>query len=121
MAAGSTNPEAVKVVLIDTRYIKTDPTSFKSVVQKLTGKDSCVGWIDKSSFTGAAAMTKNKPPAVQISSPGINVAGGVNGCGPSSTNISKVLSKGMSFKDIERMMLDLPSAEDLQYWLWDAQ
>ncbi|KAI4342440.1 hypothetical protein MLD38_027067 [Melastoma candidum] len=33
---------SVKVVIIDTRYVKTDPASFKSVVQKLTGKDSKV-------------------------------------------------------------------------------
>ncbi|KAL6995766.1 hypothetical protein U1Q18_005902 [Sarracenia purpurea var. burkii] len=33
------NPEAVKVVFIDTQYVETNTTSFKSVVQKITGKD----------------------------------------------------------------------------------
>ncbi|XP_062170438.1 VQ motif-containing protein 1 [Alnus glutinosa] len=30
----------MKVVIINTHYVETDATSFKSVVQKLTGKDS---------------------------------------------------------------------------------
>ncbi|KAG5545937.1 hypothetical protein RHGRI_018187 [Rhododendron griersonianum] len=33
----------VKVVYIETKYVETDATSFKSVVQRLTGKDSKVG------------------------------------------------------------------------------
>ncbi|KAF3449938.1 hypothetical protein FNV43_RR06017 [Rhamnella rubrinervis] len=118
MAASSSNAEAVKVVLIDTQYVQTDATSFKSVVQSLTGKDSCVAWIEKGSFTGGAKR-KNKT-AIQLSSSGINVAGTVDG-GLRDSNISKVLSKGMSFKDLDRMMLELPSTEDLQYWLWDSQ
>ncbi|XP_025608127.1 VQ motif-containing protein 1-like [Arachis hypogaea] len=34
------NKGPVKVVIINTQYVETDATSFKSVVQKLTGKDS---------------------------------------------------------------------------------
>uniref|UniRef100_A0A2N9F5L4 VQ domain-containing protein n=1 Tax=Fagus sylvatica TaxID=28930 RepID=A0A2N9F5L4_FAGSY len=34
--------EPVKVVIINTHYVETDARSFKSVVQKLTGKDSTV-------------------------------------------------------------------------------
>ncbi|KAK7401702.1 hypothetical protein VNO78_13385 [Psophocarpus tetragonolobus] len=37
-AGGTKGP--VKVVIINTQYVETDATSFKSVVQKLTGKDS---------------------------------------------------------------------------------
>ena len=36
------NREPVKVVIINTHYVETDAMSFKSVVQKLTGKDSTV-------------------------------------------------------------------------------
>jgi hypothetical protein len=36
---GSTR-KPMKVVIINTHYVETDATSFKSVVQKLTGKDS---------------------------------------------------------------------------------
>ncbi|KAG5597470.1 hypothetical protein H5410_038702 [Solanum commersonii] len=32
----------VKIVIINTQYIETDASSFKSVVQKLTGKNSTV-------------------------------------------------------------------------------
>ncbi|KAM3343402.1 VQ motif-containing protein 1-like [Capsicum galapagoense] len=32
--------EGVKIVIINTEYIHTDASSFKSVVQKLTGKNS---------------------------------------------------------------------------------
>lgn len=34
--------EPAKVVIIKTHYVETDAVSFKSVVQKLTGKDSTV-------------------------------------------------------------------------------
>lgn len=34
--------EPVKVVIINTQYVETDAGSFKSVVQKLTGKDAVV-------------------------------------------------------------------------------
>ncbi|XP_027192910.1 VQ motif-containing protein 1 [Cicer arietinum] len=34
------SPCPVKIVIINTQYVETDATSFKSVVQKLTGKDS---------------------------------------------------------------------------------
>ncbi|MED6148575.1 hypothetical protein PIB30_054381 [Stylosanthes scabra] len=37
---GSNKKRPVKVVIINTQYVETDATSFKSVVQKLTGKDS---------------------------------------------------------------------------------
>ncbi|EPS57621.1 hypothetical protein M569_17196, partial [Genlisea aurea] len=44
----------VKVVFIDTQYVETDAVSFKSVVQKFTGKDS-VGDNASAATTSAAA------------------------------------------------------------------
>ncbi|KAH7545156.1 VQ motif-containing protein 10 [Ziziphus jujuba] len=114
----SSNPEAVKVVLIDTQYIQTDPMSFKSVVQSLTGKDSCVAWINKRSFTGDAAKRKRSAAVHQISD---IVNGGVSDRGSDHGNNISLLSKGMSFKDLDRMMLEIPSMEDLQYWFSEAQ
>lgn len=117
------NPVAVKVVLIDTQYIQTDPSSFKSVVQSLTGKDSCVSWIARSSFTGDDAKRKRSSAAVhEIRSSGINVvghSGGDGDCGRGTDgNNNSLLSKGiMSSKDLDTMMLDMPSMEDFQYWL----
>ncbi|GFZ12346.1 hypothetical protein Acr_23g0007310 [Actinidia rufa] len=35
--------EPIKIVFINTEYVETDATSFKSVVQRLTGKDAKVG------------------------------------------------------------------------------
>lgn len=40
--SGGGRSEPMKVVIIDTKYVETDATSFKSVVQNLTGKDSKV-------------------------------------------------------------------------------
>ncbi|KAJ1425239.1 hypothetical protein SESBI_11176 [Sesbania bispinosa] len=40
MASGDCSRKPVKIVIIDTQYVETDAMSFKSVVQKLTGKDS---------------------------------------------------------------------------------
>ncbi|GLU17706.1 hypothetical protein SLE2022_340620 [Rubroshorea leprosula] len=61
MSGGRVEP--VKVVIINTEYVETDATSFKSVVQKLTGKDSRVaadcsgsGYGDGQSGRGLALM-----------------------------------------------------------------
>jgi len=40
MSSGGCSRNPVKIVIINTQYVETDATSFKSVVQKLTGKDS---------------------------------------------------------------------------------
>ncbi|XP_023917435.1 VQ motif-containing protein 10 [Quercus suber] len=107
-----TSRDAVKVVLINTQYVETDTTSFKSVVQSLTGKDSCVEWIEKSSY---AAGKRKRPLAVNG---GIERSGhfGNGGCGSSSTAVP-MLSKGMSFKDLDSLMLELPPMEE-SHWLW---
>ena len=78
---GSGNASAVKVVIITTQLVETDARSFKSVVQSLTGKDSTI------------------PPAAQPPQP----AGGVS----ASYNSAPVLTRGMSFRDFERMMNEL--------------
>ncbi|CAI0545034.1 unnamed protein product [Linum tenue] len=107
----------VKVVLIDTRYVVTEPESFKSVVQRLTGKDSCVSWIEEASFTGAATSKRKRPsPSRVLKNDDVVVAprsaerGGTGGG-------DWRLSKGMSFKDLDRMMLEIPAAEELRQ-LW---
>lgn len=38
--SGGPKESVVKVKIIDTHYVEADATSFKSVVQMLTGKDS---------------------------------------------------------------------------------
>ncbi|XP_058217592.1 VQ motif-containing protein 1-like [Rhododendron vialii] len=49
----------VKVVYIETKYVETDATSFKSVVQRLTGKDSKVGVEQTTSGLGAERRVAN--------------------------------------------------------------
>ncbi|GAU26805.1 hypothetical protein TSUD_289100 [Trifolium subterraneum] len=39
-SGGCSNKKEVKIVIITTKYVETDAMSFKSVVQKLTGKYS---------------------------------------------------------------------------------
>ncbi|CAL5185372.1 unnamed protein product [Lathyrus oleraceus] len=39
-SGGCSNKKPVKIVIITTQYVETDAMSFKSVVQKLTGKYS---------------------------------------------------------------------------------
>lgn len=129
---GSPNREAVKVVLIETQYVKTDTTSFKSVVQSLTGKDACVSWIEKSSFVGNGKgineKRKREAAALDVSSDTIDYNIVKNSVvvrssevehGGNSTMSSSFLTKGMSFKDLDGMFLEMPPIEDLQCWLWD--
>lgn len=47
--AGASSHVPVKVVYIDTQYVETDPLSFKSVVQSLTGMNSTVALMEESS------------------------------------------------------------------------
>lgn len=111
--------EAVKVVLMDTQYVETDPMSFKSVVQKLTGKDSSVAWI-KESNSSSPADSKREVTSVELNKLQDEVVNdGNNNYNGSSVSM---LSKGMSFKDMEvkRLIFDLefPPPEEL-LWLWN--
>ena len=106
MACASSTREAVKVVVINTRYVETDPTSFKSVVQSLTGKDSCVAWIEKSSYD--AEKRKSSVAVVKRSVHDSNIGG----CGNTSV---PMLLKGMSFKDFHNLMLEMPPMEKLPW------
>lgn len=106
--------EATKVVLIDTQYVEADPLSFKSVVQRLTGKDCNVGWIEESSFSGRIRKTETKVAqkgtaagtGTTTATVGVGAYGGV-----------PMLTKGLSFKDLDRMILEAPPLDELK-WLW---
>ncbi|KAL0443682.1 UNVERIFIED_CONTAM: VQ motif-containing protein 1 [Sesamum latifolium] len=81
MGGGSRDP--VKVVIINTEYVETDAVSFKSVVQRLTGKNSTV----------AQEPSRKEAPA-----PRRNAA---------------VLGRGMSFREFDRMLKELPPLDEL--------
>ncbi|KAE8720012.1 hypothetical protein F3Y22_tig00109923pilonHSYRG00110 [Hibiscus syriacus] len=112
MAATATiSRKDVKVVLIDTQYVETDPSSFKSVVQRLTGKDCCVSWIEESSFSSRKTGTNNVAGkvAAEESYGSADVGGGFD-------HVS-MLTKGLSFKDLDRLILEAPLLDELN-WLW---
>ncbi|KAG2689004.1 hypothetical protein I3760_09G119100 [Carya illinoinensis] len=116
--ACASRDQAVRVVLIDTQYVETDAMSFKSVVQSLTGKDSCVSWIEKSSF----GLENRKP--VGVNRAGVDKSAGSdninNGCGGTGNRSVSMLSKGLSFKDLDVMILQAPPMEELE-WMWADQ
>ncbi|KAF1001483.1 VQ motif-containing protein 1-like [Apium graveolens] len=83
---------AVKVVIINTQYVETDSTSFKSVVQRLTGKD--------------AVVEVQQPPVVVA-----ECDKQMSGTGELGRTNS-VLLRGMSFKDFDKFLMELPSSFD---------
>ncbi|KAA8524084.1 hypothetical protein F0562_010485 [Nyssa sinensis] len=57
------NREPTKIVIINTQYVETDAVNFKSVVQRLTGKDSTAGMEPRStggSFSRKATKTTSR-------------------------------------------------------------
>ncbi|KAL7087402.1 hypothetical protein ACP275_13G066500 [Erythranthe tilingii] len=85
----------VKVVIINTEYVETDAESFKSVVQRLTGKHS----------TLAAEEEEEKLKPARSSGAFDNYY--------RETTTSGVLERGLSFKDFDRMLKELPSLDEL--------
>ncbi|KAF5780669.1 putative VQ motif-containing protein 1/10 [Helianthus annuus] len=94
--------EPVKVVIINTEYVETDAMSFKSVVQRLTGKDA----------PPPAPSPKNKL-SYGASGAGAGVGVGVGvGVGRSDVTMP-MLKKGMSFRDLDKLLLELPTMDDI--------
>lgn len=83
----------MKVVIINTQYVETDSGSFKSVVQRLTGKDAVV-------------QVHQQPPAVVAES-----EKQMSGTGELARTNS-VLLRGLSFKDFDNFLMELPSSLD---------
>ncbi|KAF8410960.1 hypothetical protein HHK36_003497 [Tetracentron sinense] len=78
----------VKVKIINTQYVEIDKVNFKSIVQSLTGKDSVV-----------APGRKTASPEVKW------------------THGSSALSRDLSFKELDRLLMELPSMDEL-HRLW---
>ncbi|KAI3695307.1 hypothetical protein L1987_78302 [Smallanthus sonchifolius] len=95
--------EPVKVVIINTEYIKTDAMNFKSVVQHLTGKDS----------PNPTCSLNHK-----LSRGGGVVGGGVGGGGGGGLS-SPMLKKGMSFRDLDNLLLELPTMDEMYQFCVD--
>ncbi|KAE8712995.1 putative Pectin lyase-like superfamily protein [Hibiscus syriacus] len=99
----SNGGEPVKVVIINTKYVETDATSFKSVVQELTGKDSVVTSDPPRRRSRFYHEEMNKKEQ----------AAGVGSA--SSRSGESVLVKNLSFKKFERLLKEMPPADDL-WW-----
>ncbi|KAL8031900.1 hypothetical protein ABFX02_13G059300 [Erythranthe guttata] len=89
----------VKVVIINTEYVETDAESFKSVVQRLTGKHSTLA-------AAAAEEEEELKPRPRSS-------GAFDNYYYRETTTSGVLERGLSFKDFDRMLKELPSLDEL--------
>ncbi|XP_042519345.1 VQ motif-containing protein 1-like [Macadamia integrifolia] len=94
MSGGGRDP--VKVKIIDTEYVQTDPINFKSVVQKLTGKDAVASKADGSSARH-------------------------NTAGPATSGVAVRPSREfLSQEDFDKMLKEMPSVDEL-YRLWIDQ
>ncbi|KAI3809650.1 hypothetical protein L1987_19247 [Smallanthus sonchifolius] len=91
--------EPVKVVFINTEYVETDAMSFKSVVQRLTGKD-------------APSPASSDHLEIKLSH------GGGGGRSGGDLN-SPMLKKGMSFRDLDRLLLEQPTMDDIYQFCVD--
>ncbi|KAL2331178.1 hypothetical protein Fmac_018759 [Flemingia macrophylla] len=97
MSSGGCNRGPVKVVIINTQYVETDATSFKSVVQKLTGKDS---EILEAAVAGKGYRKRNNDKSrVEVPS-----AGGLGG---------SFFMSDVSFKELDRLLSEMPTINDL--------
>ncbi|KAK1389205.1 VQ domain-containing protein [Heracleum sosnowskyi] len=90
--SGRNRKPAVKVVIINTQYVETDSMSFKSVVQRLTGKD--------------AVVEVQQPPVVVA-----ECDKQTSGAELARTDNS-VLLRGLSFKDFDKFLMELPLSID---------
>ncbi|CAL0326460.1 unnamed protein product [Lupinus luteus] len=94
---GCNSRKPVKVVIINTQYVETDATSFKSVVQKLTGKDS--------DYLEAKAEKAERE--------GVNNQVGVEVHAPEAGLGSSFLMRDVSFKEFDRFFSEMPSLNDI--------
>lgn len=95
--------EPVKIVLINTQYVETDETSFKSVVQSLTGKDSRVAGEP------TRMMTRRKREEEMV------MKGGMKRVEMGRNN--SILMRDWSFKDFDRLFKEMPPVDEL-YGMW---
>ncbi|XP_057949751.1 VQ motif-containing protein 10-like [Malania oleifera] len=117
--AGSSGEAVKKIVIINTRYVKTDPMSFKSVVQSFTGKDSCVAWVDDGTIMGE--RRREAPTAVhgRAERP---LCAGVGGSGSVGDGALGAASHHhhhyLSFEVLDWLLPEMPTImEELQWQL----
>lgn len=123
-AGGVYSRDPVKVVIINTQYVETDATSFKSVVQRLTGKDSKIeinpsnsspsssSRYYSSSSSSSPSFYNNKDDhhhhlhQQQQQQPSGIIANAA------AANVP-MMGRGLSFKDFDRLLKELPPLDEL--------
>lgn len=109
--------DPVKVVIINTQYVQTDAMSFKSVVQRLTGKDSKIeidpssNYSSDSGFYGNNKDHRHHHQQQQQQQQQMTRYGSATGLQMSSH--VPVMSRGLSFKDFDRLLKELPPLDEL--------
>ncbi|KAL9238493.1 hypothetical protein vseg_012907 [Gypsophila vaccaria] len=96
----------MKVVHIKTQYVETDATSFKSVVQNLTGKYSTI--------PESPRRYSSSPLVVKVKSTGPNrvlESGGSSGGGGGSGSCKYLSNRDLSF---DSLFKEFPSIDELQ-------
>ncbi|KAB5521304.1 hypothetical protein DKX38_025623 [Salix brachista] len=102
--------EPVKVVIISTSYVETDAGSFKSVVQKLTGKDAAPpGNSDRKSGLSRKLTSTDEITGKRVR---LDVSDEASGAGD-----DQVLMTDLSLQEFERILSEMPSVDEL-YRLW---
>ncbi|KAL5989929.1 hypothetical protein ACLOJK_010824 [Asimina triloba] len=86
----------MKVKIIETQFVKTDPFSFKSVVQSLTGKESTAGEKTTATATAAAAAAVEERVRVE----------------PKEMNGGASCGKNLQLEELERMVVELEKSDD---------
>ncbi|KAK6917175.1 VQ protein [Dillenia turbinata] len=101
MAAKTCKGDPVKVVIISTRYVQTDPKNFKSVVQSLTGKNSSV----------QDQVVSPNPERSKTTTKSFN---GYNGGYNNDKEMAAVSETGCFEEQLDNLLLEMPPAEELR-------
>ncbi|KAI4323131.1 hypothetical protein L6164_022761 [Bauhinia variegata] len=96
--SGGCYSKDVKIVIISTQYVETDAKSFKSVVQRLTGKDS-----DTDAGADGKASGSKTQKVLRNHQAGFEVPDGGN----------SFLMRDMSFKEFDRLLREIPPINEL--------
>lgn len=126
-AGGVYSRDPVKVVIINTQYVETDATSFKSVVQRLTGKDSKIEIHPSNSSPSSSSRYYSSSINTSSSSPSFynnkddhhhhyhqQPASGIiaNAAAAAAANVP-MMGRGLSFKDFDKLLKELPPLDEL--------
>ncbi|XP_019056060.1 PREDICTED: VQ motif-containing protein 10-like [Nelumbo nucifera] len=90
----------VVVKIISTQFIETDAVNFKSLVQKLTGKDSTAASVGTTKSFGVENVVR--PESV-----------------PGGTAMVDGASMSIDLKELDRLLMGLPSMDELCGFLPD--